>query len=98
MVSYLLTYAVFALCLVIFFRLFTYERNGARFRRDVSVLATLVMMSCVTAVVQILAGDFAVQPSAWPLVVMQAVLAVGLIRARGNLALILFSGKDMRRG
>lgn len=89
MVSYLLTGAVFALCLVIFFRLFTYERHGARFRRDVSVMATLVMMSCIAAMVQILSGAFVVPVAAWPLVLMQALLARGLMRTRGNLAPLL---------
>ncbi|MEE4462650.1 phage holin family protein [Azotobacter chroococcum] len=87
-----LTWITFLLCVVTFVRLFTYQRKGARFRRDVSVMATIVMMACLAACVEIATGQFVVQPRAWPLIVIHAVLAMGLLKTRGNLAPVLRGG------
>ena len=97
MMGSLLTGFSFLLSLVILFRLFTFERQGARFRRSVSVAATVIMMACITIIVHTLSGDFVVQPQSWPMVLMQLVVATALIRSRGNLAPILF-GNTVARG
>ena len=43
MLSYVLTQVVFWLCVVVFVRLFTFQRGDARFRRGISCLAVAVM-------------------------------------------------------
>ena len=88
----LLTYITLALCVTTFVRLFCYQRKGADFNRGVSVAATIVMMASATAAIEIAAGKFVVQPVAWPMIVMQAVLVIGLVRTKGNLAPILRAG------
>lgn len=85
----MLTYATAAICALIFARLFTYQRNGARFRRAVSLLAAGVMMCCGAAVIYIITGKLKVAPYAWPMVGMLAVFAAGVWRCRGNLAAVL---------
>ncbi|SFY16545.1 phage holin family protein [Azotobacter vinelandii] len=92
MASLMLTWITLGLCIVTFVRLFTYQRKGARFRRDVSIMATVVMMACITTCVEIVTGQLVVQPAAWPMIVIHAVMAVGLIRTRGNLAPVLRGG------
>lgn len=84
-----LTWITFTLCIITFVRMFTYKREGANFHRGVSIAATAVMMASATAAVQILTGKFIVQPVAWPMIVMQTVLVVGLIHTKGNLAPII---------
>lgn len=87
-----LTWITFALCMTTFVRMFTYKRKGAEFHRGVSVCATIVMMASVVAAVEIVTGQFKVQPAAWPMIVMQGVLVIGLLRTKGNLAPLLRAG------
>ncbi|TLX65084.1 phage holin family protein [Stutzerimonas nosocomialis] len=86
MVSALLTQAMFLICAVLFLRLFTYRRRGARFRRGVSCLAMLVMGCAGAAVIYILTGELRVPAMAWPLVVLLAVFAWAVWQSGGNLA------------
>lgn len=85
----LLTMATLALCATIFVRMFTYRREGARFRRGVSIMATVVMGCCGAMIIYILAGDIHVSARAWPMVGLLAVLAVALVRCNGNLSSVL---------
>lgn len=98
MASQILTYSTLILCLVVFIRMFTYRREGARFRRDISIVATLIMMCSSAMVVYILAGDYKVHPHGWPLVAMLAILTASLMRCEGNLSHVLrtASGWDGR--
>lgn len=84
-----LTWITFTLCIITFVRMFTYKREGASFHRGVSIAATAVMMASATAAIEIAMGKFVVQPVAWPMIVMQAVLVVGLLHTKGNLAPII---------
>ncbi|SDJ60775.1 phage holin family protein [Pseudomonas indica] len=103
MVSLILTQLVFWLCAVLFVRLFTYRRDGARFRRGMSVAAVVVMGCAGSAMIEILQGRLHIPAPAWPLVVLLAVFAWSVWRASGNLAGVLrpepqpWDGVDRRR-
>ncbi len=88
------------LCLLIFVRLFSYQRGGARFRRGVSVAAVVVMGCTGAMVINILGGEVHVHADLWPIIGLLAVFAVGLLNARGNLARLLlidhWDGRDRR--
>ncbi|HGE2266122.1 TPA: phage holin family protein [Pseudomonas aeruginosa] len=77
------------LCALTFGRLFTFQREGRRFRRLMSAAAALVMAFCGAMVIYILDGKVRMEPRLWPLVGLLAVLAVGVWRCRGNLAALL---------
>ncbi|MCQ4267379.1 phage holin family protein [Pseudomonas stutzeri] len=102
--SLVLTQVTFWLCLVIFLRLFTYRRSGARFRRGVSLVAVLVMGCAGQTMISILQGALHMQPQSWPLVALLAVFTCTIWRARGNLAVVLKSesprwdGAERRHG
>ena len=85
----LLTYMTMALCLVIFVRLFTYRRDGARYRPLISAAAVVVMACCGALVIHILAGDLRIQGKLWPMVGLLSVFAIGLVRCGGNLSMVL---------
>lgn len=99
----MLTYTVGALCAAIFVRLFTYRREGARFRRWVSVLAAVVMGCCGATVIYIVDGQLVFGWTAWPVVVLLGVLAASTLRCGGNLSAVLrgpdsWDGRDRRTG
>ena len=79
------------LCAVIFVRLFTYRRGGARFRRGVSLCAALMMGACGAMVVYILTGKTSLHLHDWPLLVLLGVLAYSLLTSGGNLATVVLS-------
>ena len=66
LIAAVLTQVTFWLCLVLFVRLFTFRRRGARFRRNMSVLAWLVMSSSAAAMVYISKGLLVIDPNTWP--------------------------------
>ena len=86
MISWMLTQATFCLCTAVFVRLFTYRRRGARFRLGMSCMATLLMGSSGSAMLQIVLGDLRLPVQSWSLVLLLAVFTLALIRSRGNLA------------
>lgn len=89
MISVILTQLTLLLSAALFLRLFTYRREGARFRRGVSVIATM-LMGCAGAMALFIAqGKLAVQSYEWPLVVVLAVLTAATLRCGGNLASVL---------
>jgi len=97
-----LTYATLILCLVMFVRLFTYQRGDAQFRRDVSIMAALIMACCGATAIYIVAGDLRIPYQAWPLVLLLAVLAASLMRCGGNMSKVLrhpieWDGHERRR-
>lgn len=97
-----LTYATLILCVVMFVRLFTYQRGEARFRRDVSIMAALIMACCGATAIYIVSGDLRIQYQAWPLVLLLAVLAASLMRCGGNMSKVLrhpldWDGTERRR-
>lgn len=101
--SVILTYTSLVLSLIIFVRLFTYQRGDARFRRDVSIMAALIMACSGATVIYILLGRLVVPSAGWPLVLMLAVLMASLMRSSGNLSEVLrhprdWDGQDRRRG
>lgn len=93
-----MTTLTLALCLIIFGRLFTYRRNGARYRPIVSLLATLIMASCGTVAIRILAGGRSIAIEEWPILIPLAVLAYALCRCDGNLAHMLSRPKPWAGG
>lgn len=104
MISSVLTQVALWLCVVIFVRLFTYQRGTARFRRGISCLATLVMGCSGITILYILQGKLILPPLAWPLIILLLVFAWAVVRAEGNLAGVLrpepgpsWSGTDRRR-
>lgn len=104
MASALLTQVVFWTCVVIFGRLFTYQRGDARFRRGVSILATVVMGCAGVTVIYILKGELRLPAQGWPLAVLLLVFAAAVIRSGGNLAGVLrpepgpvWTGAERRR-
>ena len=97
----MLSWVGIALCSVIFVRLFTYRRDGARFRRGVSLCAVLMMAACGAMVVYLLTGKTALHLHDWPLLVLLAVLAYSLLTSQGNLASVVLTpnlAKDKREG
>lgn len=86
LVPAVLTQATFWLCLVLFVRLFTFRRNGARFRRSMSVLAWLVMASAGSVLVFISKGLLVMQAQSAPLVVILAVFVGSVCQSSGNLS------------
>lgn len=79
------------LCSVIFVRLFTYRRGGARFRRGVSLCAALMMGACGAMVVYIVTGQTQISEHDWPLLVLLGVLAYSLLTSGGNLATVVLA-------
>lgn len=82
----LLTQATFWLCLALFVRLFTFRRNGARFRRKISCLAWLVMVDAGAGMIYISQGTLVMPAASWPLVMLLAVLVGSVCQSSGNLA------------
>ncbi len=103
MASLIMTQATFWLCVVLFVRLFTFQRGALRFRRGMSCLAYVAMASSGAAVIHILQGDLVLPGHAWPLVVLLTILTGLVVRARGNLAAVLrpsasgWNGLERRR-
>ena len=101
--SLILTHVTMVLSAFMFVRLFTYRRGEAQFRRDVSIMAALIMMCCGATVIYILAGELVVPVKAWPMVLLLAVLTASLMRCGGNLSKVLrhpysWDGRERRRG
>lgn len=102
MISAILTQITLLLSAALFLRLFTYRREGARFRRGVSLIAT-ILMGCTGATVLFIAqGQLAVQSYEWPLVVVLGVFTVATLRCGGNLSSVLrdpsaWSGQERRK-
>ncbi|MCD5977227.1 phage holin family protein [Pseudomonas quasicaspiana] len=86
LIAALLTQVTFWLCMSLFIRLFTFRRKGARFRRDMSCLAWLMMASAGAAMMYIGKGMLIVQVTAWPLVLILAVFVGSVYQSSGNLA------------
>ena len=82
------------LCAVIFVRLFTYRRDGARFRRGVSLCAVLMMAACGAMVVYLLTGKTALHSHDWPLLVLLSVLAYSLLMSGGYLAQVILTARQ----
>lgn len=98
----MLTIITLILCAIIFVRLFTYRRHGARYRRAVSWLATIVMASAGAAVIFILDGQLRVQSLAWPLVILLAVFTAATVHCKGNLSAVMkgpmeWNGRERRK-
>ena len=85
----MLNIIVIVLCVSIFVRLFTYQRDGARFSRLKSGLAVLAMVCCGSAVIHIVTGELVIATEAWPLVALLAFLAAATMRCGGNIAAVL---------
>jgi hypothetical protein len=81
-----LTQATFWLCIALFVRLFTFKRQGARFRRNMSCLAWLVMVAAGSAVVYIGKGLLVMPHNSWPLVLILAVFVGSVCQSSGNLS------------
>lgn len=85
----MLTIITLLLCATMFVRLFTYKREGAKYRAGISWLAILVMASCGAAVIFILDGQLRVQLLAWPLVILLGVFTAATLRCSGNLSAVM---------
>jgi fructose-1,6-bisphosphatase/inositol monophosphatase family enzyme len=81
-----LTQATFWLCIALFVRLFTFKRQGARFRRNMSCLAWLVMVAAGSVVVYIGKGLLVMPHNSWPLVLILAVFVGSVCQSSGNLS------------
>ncbi|WP_312374979.1 phage holin family protein [Pseudomonas oryzihabitans] len=88
----LVTQGMFLLCLVLFARLFTYQRGSARFRRGMSCLATVVMACSAITAFHILRGDLRLPYQCWPVLVLLAVFTWSVVRSGGNLADVMRPG------
>jgi hypothetical protein len=86
LVPAVLTQATFWLCLVLFIRLFTFKRKGARFRRSMSVMAWAVMASAGAVIVFICKGLLVMQAESAPLVMILAVFVGSVCQSGGNLS------------
>ena len=100
--SMILDQAAFWLCVVLFVRLFTFQRGALRFRRGISFLAYLTMACSAAVVIFIGTGRLTLPVLAWPLVVILSVFTWLVWRAKGNLAAVLrpaagWNGLERRR-
>jgi len=86
LIQQVLTQATLWLCVALFIRLFTFRRRGARFRRDMSCLAWLVMVAAGSVVVYIGKGQLMMPRNSWPLVVILSVFVGSVCQSAGNLA------------
>lgn len=82
----LLTQVTFWLCLALFVRLFTFRRNGTRFRRNMSCLAWLVMVNAGATMMFISQGLLVMPAPSCPLVILLAVFVGSVCQSSGNLA------------
>lgn len=87
-----LTQTTFWLCMGLFVRLFTFRRHGTRFRRGMSCLAWLVMVSACASMVFIGKGWLIMPRHSWPLVCLLAVFVGSVYQSRGNLARVWKEG------
>ncbi len=85
-IAEVLTQVTFWLCVALFVRLFTFRRHGARFRRNMSCLAWLVMVASGAVVVYIGKGQLIMPRNSWPLVVLLAVFVGSVCHRSGNLS------------
>lgn len=72
--------------LVIIIRILTFRRRGSRYRPGVSLVAWILVAINTWLAVRILAAGHL---DAWWLALLLIVIAVGLLRANGNLAHLL---------
>lgn len=98
----MLTIITLILCAILFVRLFTYRRQGARYRPGMSWLATIVMASAGAGVIFILDGQLRVQLLAWPLVILLGVFTAAAVRCGGNLSAVMkgpaaWNGRERRK-
>lgn len=98
----MLTIITLILCITVFIRLFTYSRQGARYRAGISLVAMLVMASSGAAAIFILDGQLKIQTLAWPLVCLLAVFTYATLRCHGNLSTVVrgpdaWNGRERRR-
>lgn len=104
MASWLLTTLTIVLAGVIFVRLFTYQRKGARYCWGKSATAVLVMIACGRLLIEAMTSGLVVPPEFWPFVLLLAVFALAIVRADGNVARLVqpgdlpWSGVERRRG
>lgn len=100
--SMILDQAAFWLCVVLFVRLFTFQRGTLRFRRSISFMAYLTMGCSAAVVIFIGTGKLTLPAMAWPLVVILSVFTWLVCRAKGNLAAVMrpassWNGLDRRK-
>lgn len=69
-------------CFLIFARLFTFMRNGARRRPIASFFAMMLMISCGAVAIQIWFGDY--RQVNWAETAINVALLVAVFAARGN--------------
>jgi len=86
LVQLMLTQATFWLCVVLFLRLFTFQRGDARFRRSISWMAWAVMGCAGSVVLFIIKGLLIMPVNSWPLVILLGVFTSTVLKARGNMA------------
>ncbi|WP_324710112.1 phage holin family protein [Pseudomonas citronellolis] len=86
LVQLMLTQATFWLCVVLFLRLFTFQRGDARYRRSISWMAWAVMGCAGSVVLFIIKGLLIMPAMSWPLVILLGVFTFAVLKARGNMA------------
>ncbi|ANI16780.1 phage holin family protein [Pseudomonas citronellolis] len=86
LVQLMLTQATFWLCVVLFLRLFTFQRGDARYRRSISWMAWAVMGCSGSVVLFIIKGLLIMPAMSWPLVILLGVFTFAVLKARGNMA------------
>jgi hypothetical protein len=87
-----LTQVTFWLCVALFVRLFTFRRKGARFRRNMSWLAWLVMVLSGAAALYIGKGQLVMSIYSWPVVMLLGVFVGSVYKSAGNLARVWKEG------
>ena len=73
----------FIVCSAIFLVLFHFKRDGARFRRGISFLALVVMVSAGSVPIMIATG--LIKQTSIPHTILAVTLLVAVINAKGNL-------------
>lgn len=91
--SYLLTLNA-VVCLLIIFRVVTYQRNGAAHRPHAAWFAWFLLVACFAVVVRTLTGHYA--HTDWGEFLINVSLLIAVCSASGNVNKLFFRSQDGR--
>ena len=89
MIQQLMTYAALILNAVIFVRLFTFKRQGTRYRPVVSLLAALTMGFAGSSALFFIQGRIVMTIDQWPLMLLLLMIALAVCKSQGNFAILM---------
>lgn len=91
MLNVLLTYAALVANVIIFVRLFTYTRDGARYRPGISIVSAVCMGCAGATVIYILQGKVLFTVQMWPVLLALGLITKSVCTHKGNAAKMIES-------